>query len=245
VTEIPEHLLRRSRERRAAAGGGGGDEGGGGGSEAAATPAPAAATPARAAAPAAKAAPAPAAPPKPKTVKPAVLAAQRRTKIPVWALPVLALLPLWAFLYAESLRNPEVKLSGPVAEGEEIFLRACSGCHGAQGQGGAGRQLNGGNVLLTFPGADGFTQQVHFVTNGSAEVLGKVYGDPNRPGGPHTGGSFTGTPMPAQGVNATGASKGSLSDAQVVAVVCYERVVIGGEAAPEECQGGAAAGGHE
>ena len=105
MTEIPEHLLRRSRERREALGLSTGEEG-------AATPPPstpaAAATPSTEVAPAAAAtpapAPAPAAPavvaPPPKPPPPYVEAALRRKRIPYWAIPVVALLPLWAFIYS-------------------------------------------------------------------------------------------------------------------------------------------------
>jgi mono/diheme cytochrome c family protein len=175
-----------------------------------------------------------------------VVAAERRLKIPVWVLPVVALLPLWAFLYAESLREPEVVLTGPVAEGEGIYARACSGCHGAGGGGGAGRPLNGGNVVLTFPGEAGLEEQIKFVTNGSR--IGVPYGDPARPGGQHVGGSYNGAAMPPQGLDAEGATKGSLTHEEVLAVACYERVVIGGEdPAPAACEGGeggASASGH-
>jgi len=233
VTEIPEHLLRRSRERRAALSGGGGDAGGG---EAAPSPATPAATEAAAAAtpaPAAPAAPA-APPPPPPPPKPYVQAALNRRKIPIWAMPVLALLPLWAFFYAESLREPEVELTGPLAEGEGVYLSACSGCHGAAGGGGAGRQLNGGEVLLTFPGPDFFQAQLDFVHTGSAPYAGQPYGDPNRPGGPHLGLSYNGAAMPPQSVD----NGGALTDEQILAAVCYVRVVIGGEDPPlPQCTG--------
>jgi len=85
VTEVPEHLLKRSRDRKAALGGGG-DSGG---------DAPAASTPAvsestevapKAAAPVAAATPAAA----PEPVAPYVEAALKRKKIPFWAMPMLA-----------------------------------------------------------------------------------------------------------------------------------------------------------
>ena len=79
MTEIPEHLLKRSRERRQALGLS--SEGGEAGSDApaASADAPATTTPAAAPAPAARATPpTPAAPPPPKPVPAYVQAAQRR-----------------------------------------------------------------------------------------------------------------------------------------------------------------------
>ena len=109
MTEVPEHLLKRSRDRRAALGlGGGGDSGGGGGESA-----PSAAsesTEVEAAGATAAARPAaveplePAAPPKP--VPPYVRAALARKRIPVWVMPVLAFLPIWAVIYVNTLSKP-------------------------------------------------------------------------------------------------------------------------------------------
>jgi Cytochrome c len=237
VTEIPEHLLKRSRERRAALGlptdGGtgaeaapteGAAEGGAEAAPAAGAPVPAggaAPAPAAAAAPVGRAAPAPepAAPP-PRPDPPYVAAAKARTKIPWWAMSVVGLLPLWVLLYAWALKPSEETVAGPLGEGEEIY-GSCSSCHGASGAGGVGRPLHNGEVLLTFPTLE---QQASFVYTGSSPFAGKVYGDPDRPGGPHTGGSFNGSFMPQQGEKFGGA----LTDAEIIAVVCHERYTIGG-----------------
>ena len=237
MTEIPEHLLKRSRERRAALGlptdgGTGADEGAGeGGAEGVAAapaggaPVPAGgATPAPAAAssvPAGRAAPAPqpAAPP-PRPDPPYVAAAKSRTKIPWWAMSVVGLLPLWVLLYAWALKPSEETVAGPLGEGEEVYS-SCSSCHGASGAGGVGRQFSNGEVLLTFPT---FEQHASLVYTGSAPYDGKVYGDPDRPGGPHLGGSLNGSFMPQQGEKLGGA----LTDAEIIAVVCHERYTLGG-----------------
>src|SRR5688572_6187528 len=97
LTDIPEHLLRRSRERREALGlstGEGGappparDEGGADeGGEAAGAAVPVEPEPA----------------PAPEPMPPYVVAAVSRQKIPWWALPVLAALPLWAIIYAGTM----------------------------------------------------------------------------------------------------------------------------------------------
>ena len=107
MTEVPEHLLKRSQDRRAALGLGGGD-GGDGGDAAPAAAASAessgtevtAATP-TAAAPKAAAVPAEVVPPKPPPAY--VQAALTRKKIPLWVMPVLIFIPLWAIIYLGGL----------------------------------------------------------------------------------------------------------------------------------------------
>jgi mono/diheme cytochrome c family protein len=221
VTEIPEHLLRRSRERRAALGLP--TEGGAAEGEAApATPAaegssaPATAAAAPAPAPAARAPAVPAAPPPPKPDPPYVAAAKTRHKIPFWAMPVLALLPLWAIMYALAMRPQEVELTGPLGEGAALYSQ-CASCHGPTGEGGIGYPFADGEVLLTFPDIE---QQVDFVSSGSQVFAGQPYGDPNRQGGPHIGLARNGSAMPAFGT--------SLTRAELIAVVCHERYTLSG-----------------
>ena len=237
MTEIPEHLLRRSKERRSALGLGG--DGGGGDApppEGAAPAESAAAAPSKEVAPAAAPAPAPvaaAAPPAPPP-PPYVVAAQTRRKIPFWAVPVLAVLPVWGFVYAGSLATPEEELSDPVLVlGEQVYAQ-CSGCHGANGEGGAGRPLNGGEVLLTFPELD---DHVAWVAEGSALVggAGNPYGSPDRPGGPRISGSEGYGQMPGFG--------GALSEEELIAVSRYEREVLSGGAADGGGEGGETAEG--
>jgi mono/diheme cytochrome c family protein len=192
LTEIPEHLLKRSKERRAALGlpGGEGGDAGSGGDEAKAADAPAA--PAKAAAPApAKVEAKPPPPPKPK---PAYnRAAEGRKRIPYWAMPVIALLPLWAFLYQESVTVPE-QGDEAIAHGEEVY-GACAGCHLANGAGGTGAKLNEGEVLKTFPDPVGMMEWIHLGADGWVGASRGPYGDPNREGGPHDAGDLT-TEMP-------------------------------------------------
>ena len=226
MTEIPEHLLKRSRERRAAlglptegteAGESSAAPTGEAGEGGAAPAASAAATPARPTpAPAVRpSAPEPVAPP-PKPVPAYVQAAQRRRKIPIWAMPVLALLPLWAFMYALAMRPQTKELKGPLASGAEVYGQ-CSSCHGTAGEGGVGYPFVNQDAILTFPALE---EQVAFVQSGSQVHAGQVYGDPNRPGGPHVGLARNGTAMPS--------FKDSLSTAEIVAVVCHERYTLGG-----------------
>lgn len=224
MTEIPEHLLKRSRDRRAALGLGGGDAGEGD-SAAPAAAASSAVEPAAAATPApAAAAPAEVEPAAPEPVPHYVEAAQRRKKIPVWAMPVLAGLIFWVPMYIGTLEEPPVE-GGPLVAGEALYS-SCAGCHSPDGSGGTGRQLNGGEVLLTFPD---WRDQVEFVAQGTAGFDGEVYGDPDRPGGAHVGGSFGN--MPPQGATYGGA----YSRLEILEVVLYTRIEFGGEV-PEESE---------
>ncbi|HWC11047.1 MAG TPA: c-type cytochrome, partial [Acidimicrobiales bacterium] len=82
-------------------------------------------------------------------------------------------------------------------------------CHGSRGEGGVGPAMAGGQSKLTFPNE---AEHVEWVKTGSAAFAGRSYGDPNRPGGPRppaTGG------MPG--------FAGNLTDAEITAVVKYER----------------------
>ena len=214
MTEVPDHLLQRSRERRAAlggtsapaaapSGGGGGDDGG-----AAST---AAAVPAAAAAPAVVEYVPPPPPP------PYVQAALDRKKLPRWMAGVGAVSLLWAFIYAGVLFSPEATITDPVvAQGEEIYASRCASCHGAAGQGGSGRPL-ADSVILTFPD---IADHIAFVANGSPPE-GTPYGSPDRPGGQHIARS--------QGFGQMPAWAGTLSEDEILAVVRYEREVLDNE----------------
>lgn len=213
MTEVPEHLLQRSRERRAALGLGGG--GGESGSEPAAAPeastevetsAPAAASPAPAAAPARPAPPA--APVKP--VEPPYVAAERRQRIPAWAMPVIVLVPFWGFLYLGAFgeRGPTGPVD-PLVLGAEVYRAQCVACHGASGEGATGPALEGDSVEQTFPDE---ADHIAWVAGGSASVgTGSPYGDPARPGGQRMA---RGGMPPFEGV---------LSEEEIAAVVAYER----------------------
>jgi len=222
VTEIPEHLLKRSQAAKAKASGAAAPEDGGA-TPAAATPAtttpavPAAAAPARAA----KAEPA--APPPPKPDSPVVAAAKARKKIPFWAMATLSILPLWVFMYARSLTPVEKTVEGPLGDGAAIYTGqgACSGCHGSAGEGGTGYQFSAGEILKTFPIIEDQLRWVYNGTNAYIVAGINVYGDPNRAGSVH----ITGAKgiMPAQGAN----QGGGLTDAEILAVVCHERYDLG------------------
>jgi len=217
VTEIPEHLLKRAAEARSRMTGGG--------DTAEATPA--ATAPAAAPTPAAAAAPAvPDEPPAPEPVAPYVEAGLRRKRVPVWIIPVLLFLPIWAIFYVGYLERPPSEGGGLLAEGAEVYATSCAGCHGGTGGGGTGHQLNGGEVLLTFPSAaaggafDGVAGHLAWVSNGTAgtDALTPLgYGDPARPGGGRVPG----------GLAQMSGFGGSLSAEELVAVVYYERFTHG------------------
>jgi mono/diheme cytochrome c family protein len=124
-------------------------------------------------------------------------------------MPVILLLPLWAIVYLGAFGESS-KASGP-ASGSEIFhvIAGCQNCHGAQGQGGVGPQLAGGEVSKTFPNEQ---DQIDFVTKGSATLKGQPYGDPAREGGQHIAKSGG---MPTFG--------GQLTAEEIKAVVEFER----------------------
>ena len=221
MTEIPEHLLKRSRERRAASGAGGDD---------AASATPAATTPATtvSSAPATTsgpveraAAPSPAGPPPAKPDSAVVASYKARRRIPFWAMVALSALPVWAFLYARAVTQAPVEAAGPLGLGGEVY-GGCASCHGGGGGGGVGYAFTGGEVLKTFPHIE---DQLRFVYFGTANynIAGvEIYGNPEREGGAHVAGEKG--PMPAQGE--TGG--GSLTDYEILAVVCHERYALGG-----------------
>jgi mono/diheme cytochrome c family protein len=133
--------------------------------------------------------------------------------VPAWALPVLVALPLWAVIYGGAFGERAATEEGPVQAGAIVYRSAgCSGCHGPTGGGGVGPAL--ANVTKTFPA---FEDHVAWVRSGSKPVTGKPYG--------------------ATGKIATGGmpSFPKLTDEEVVAVVCHERVTYGKAELPPEC----------
>ena len=208
MTEVPEHLLARSRERRAALGLGGGDAPAG--DAPAPTSAAVPATTAPAAAPAAVAAAAMPAVVEEKAPVPAYLRPEARmANIPTWVLPVLLFLPFWGILYVGAFgsRDHAEALTG-VELGAQVYRGQCASCHGASGEGGVGPALAGGDAVATFPDE---ADHISWVKTGSGPFRGQLYGAEDREGGqrgPASGG------MP---------SFSNLSDEQVEAVVLYER----------------------
>ncbi len=209
MTEIPEHLLERSRARRAALGLGGDDIAPGKAATDVGADVPTAGSakvPAKAAAAASLAAVK-----KPDVVhSPEVRAANARKRIPWWAAPVLLFLPLWSFLYVQTLEKPKAKAEGAFAEGALVYAK-CAGCHGATGGGnGAIPGFTNGALLSTFPD---FASHVEWIIRGSDgfKSIGS-YGATNKP---VNGG------MPAFAAQ--------LSAKELLSVVYYERVRFGGQ----------------
>jgi mono/diheme cytochrome c family protein len=214
VTEIPEHLLQRSRERREALGLGGGGEGGPPAAPPAEGAAPAAPAPAADSAPAPVAAAEVAVPEVPTGPDPVVVAAnaQRRNAVPLWVMPVLVALPFWGFLYVGAFGNRhKAVVQDPLVIGAQVYRSAgCSGCHGANGEGAVGPALEKGDAAVTFPNV---ADQIEWVRTGSlSKPKGTPYGNPNRAGGQR---KVTAGVMPA--------FSGTLTDSQIAAVVQYER----------------------
>jgi mono/diheme cytochrome c family protein len=211
LTEIPEHLLERSRARRAALGLGGDDAGAPAAAPAAesggaSAPATTSAAPAKAAA-----APAPVAKAPEIVLSPYAQAAVARKKIPFWAVPVLIFLPLWGFLYWGTLDPEPVEATGLAAEGDAVYGTSCASCHGAAGGGGVGPELTG--VTQTFPD---YESHVWWIVNGSRAVpAGAPYGSPDREGGQRQ--SIGG--MPPWGE--------ALSSVELLAAVYHERQLSG------------------
>jgi len=206
MTEVPDYLLERSRSRRAALGLDGGASGAAPAADAGAggdaSPATAAAAPAPVAA-------APSAPARPTEALPTYVAPSGpKSGIPVWMMPVILILPLWAIVYLGAFG--EVTSAAGPASGQEVYQTAgCVNCHGAQGQGGVGPVLAGGEVVKTFPDE---AAHATFVSEGSSKVKGQPYGDPAREGGQHvaaTGG------MPS--------FAGQLTEEEITLVIQYER----------------------
>jgi mono/diheme cytochrome c family protein len=141
-----------------------------------------------------------------------VEAYQTRRKIPFWAVPVLAFLPLWAYVYTGTLSPPPAG-EGPEVLGEELYAGSgCGGCHGAGGGGGVGPAFTGGSIYETFPD---FVTHFEWVRLGSAgwqEERGGAYGATDKPVG---GG------MPGFGED-------QLSDHDLLFIVLHERL-LGGE----------------
>jgi mono/diheme cytochrome c family protein len=217
LTEIPEHLLKRSRERRAALGlGGDAPEGGKAESAApeseASVPAVASSAPAPAPAAATEIEPAEAAPPPPEPAY--IQAARRRKRIPYWAASALAALPLWGYIYVRTLEPPPSGEDDPLALGTQVYTANCASCHGGTGAGGSGPGFVDGAVMETWPD---WRDHAAWVRLGSDGWPAANYGATQKP----VGGVGT---MPAWP---------TLTDQEIAQVVLHERE-LGGEDVAED-----------
>ena len=200
MTEIPEHLLKRSKAAKAKATDTP-DEATEASTESAAAPA----------APAAPATPTPVVEEPPAPVAPYVAAAQARKKIPWWAASGLLLLPIWAISYVGTLERPPQEVTGLLAEGQHVYEARCVSCHGANGGGGTGYKLADGEVLITFPTLE---PMIEWMAKGSDGIgLGNPYGDPAR-------GRIVAGGMPGWA--------DVLTTEELIGVVLHERAQFGG-----------------
>ncbi len=224
MSEIPEHLLKRSKAAKSKKTGTESSE-----SSAAESPA----TESSAVAPAAGDAQVATAPPtadlpyldkepEPERETPSYIkAAKKRGKIPFWAMPVVLATPVWAYGLAGTLQQPEVE-DPLVTEAAEIYTVAgCSACHGTGGGGGIGYQLSDGAVIETFPEA---IDMIVHVARGSSAINGETYGAERNDGNRRISGQRGN--MPAQ-INA-------LSLEELELVIYHERVNLGGEDVSDE-----------
>lgn len=213
MTEIPEHLLKRSKERKAALSGESGDS-----TEEASTETSKAVEPAAApaAAPAVAPAPVPDIPAEPEKVAPYVEAFEKRKKMPFWIAPILLFLPVWGAFYVGTLERVPQGLTGLLGEGEELYVESgCSGCHGGEGGGGIGPALANGEVHITFTSVE---DQMAWILRGSAIVgTGNNYASADSARERPVGGQ-----MPGYGVQAAD----SLDVEQLLAVTLYERTQL-------------------
>lgn len=212
MTEIPEHLLKRSQSARSKADG----------TEApAAAPAAAASAQVVAAAAPAAAAPVPAAPVVAPDL-PVVAAYKARHKIPVWAMLTLSLLPVWLFMYVRAMEPVVHAAAGPLGDGTKVFLSSCSGCHGAGGEGvGSAYGFTNGSIEATFPHIEDQLRWVYLGTKNYLDAGVTSYGSPDREGGARVTGA-SGGQMPGW--------KGNLTDHEILAAVCHVRYDLGGAA---------------
>lgn len=211
MTEIPEHLLKRSKAAKAKASGEAAPSDDSGTTDASAAVAATPKTPA-AAAPAANLPNLDPEPEPPKPVPAFVAASQLRKRIPVWVMPIIAALPIWAYSFAGTMQQPEVE-DILYIDAAEVY-NGCSSCHGGGGGGGVGLKLSDGEVTQTFP--DPIDQIAH-IARGSSAIVGNEYGAVRDDGNRRV--AAAGMPAQAEGLNML----------QLELVVFHERVVLAGE----------------
>jgi mono/diheme cytochrome c family protein len=129
-----------------------------------------------------------------------------RQRVPPWVFPVLLALPLWAVLYGGAFGERVAAERTPVQLGRTLYRSAgCSGCHGSNGQGSP--NIPGlTSTTKTFPDINA---HIAWVSEGSLNKKGEPYGAQGR---------IAGGGMPGFGQQ--------LTAEEVLAVVCYERVVV-------------------
>lgn len=115
-----------------------------------------------------------------------IAAARNRKRVPYWAAPVLAMLPIWAFIYVYAVQPAPQAETDALVIGEEVYTGQCQSCHQADGSGattgGVGQQLNEGHAVETFADPLDMVHWIAFGSDGGARDDG-TYGDEDRPGG--------------------------------------------------------------
>ncbi len=155
-----------------------------------------------------------------------------RPKVPVWALPVLAMLPIWAVVYAGALVVPEKGITDPVLlEGQGIYNQSCASCHGNDGGGGTGRAAEWRRGAADLPGSG----RAHRLGGQRLARRRHALRQPRATGGQHISSETSGGAMPAFG--------DSLTEEEILAVVRYEREILGGETESALAAGEGGAGG--
>ena len=219
MTEIPEHLLKRSKARKGTSDGDKGTEGAAASGKAVA-PAQAASGPAQPPAirEAAAAIPRDPDPVKEKPVPAYVQASKDRKKMPMWAMAIIPFFTLlWAYSFAGTMQQADVEDPLFIESAALYSAQGCAGCHGAGGGGGTGYQFSDGEVYATFPAP--IDQMVH-IARGSAAIAGEQYGDPERPGGARVAGN--------RGVMPN-YDTGAITENELALLVFHERATLSGE----------------
>ena len=158
-----------------------------------------------------------------------VAAAERRRRIPVWAIALFPALLVWAIIYVNGVTEPPASANTPDALGAAIYTTSggCGGCHGATGGGGSGPAFAGGDLLKTFPK---WQDQVKWVdigsTNWSKETGSTTFGATKKTAG-------AAGKMPGFGPKG---DTNSLSCADILLVVRYERMHFAGADADDKLE---------
>ncbi len=142
---------------------------------------------------------------RPSPTRPYVAAAKRRKQIPFWAMPVLALLPLWAFIYWHSVQPPPAGRERPAGRSApQVYAAtapAATAPTAAAVAAPAARRRRGAQDL---PGP---LDQIHWVALGATS------------GGPDADGTY-GDPQPARCGSRT---RRQLSTGAIAQVALYEQ----------------------
>ena len=103
-----------------------------------------------------------------------------------WRWKLMEALRASVYAHVRSVQDHPVKVEGPVAVGAALYAK-CAGCHGADGGGGAGRQLSNNEVMKTFPVIEDMLRWIAYGTEKYKAAGVEIYGNPNRDGGVQIG----------------------------------------------------------